>query len=48
MKRGRRNKKKIKGIEKAFQKFVANLLDRNIFILNLFGDLYWYFYKLKI
>jgi len=35
-------------IQASKRKFIANLLDRNIFIINLLGDLYWNFYKLEI
>jgi len=35
-------------IQASKRKFIANLLDRNIFILSLLGDLYWNFYKLEI
>ena len=32
-------------IEELKKKFIANLLKRNVFILNLLGELYWRYYR---
>jgi len=32
-------------IEEVKKKFIANLLKRNVFILNLLGELYWRYYR---